>query len=82
MASPLNDKPPIPPRSDAWVSHLRPWINRRIEALRDELERPGQNVEEYRGRIAELRELVRKVEPDLPEDGTAGTYFPPGDSPS
>jgi hypothetical protein len=73
------ERPPILANSDAWKSYLRPWLRRRIEHLRDELERPGQNVEEYRGRIAELRDLIRKADPDEPEPGTAGVYFQPGE---
>lgn len=81
MPGPLDERAPIPATSDAWKSWLRPWIKRRIDELRDELERPGQNIDEYRGRIAELRELVRKVEPDAPEAGTSGTYFPASEQP-
>lgn len=82
MADPYDDRPPLSSNSDAWKSHFKPWIRRRIEDLRDELERDGSNVETIRGRIAELRELRAKVEPELPSEGTAGVYFPTGDGPS
>lgn len=71
-----DEKPPLERTSDAWIMHLRPWIKRRIERLRDELERPGGEVEMIRGSIAELRHIMREVEPELPEDGTSASYFP------
>jgi hypothetical protein len=72
-------KPPLPKNSDAWKSHLRPWINRRIDELRDRLEDDGAPVEEIRGRLKELRELKDATEPDLPDLVSPG-YFPPGNN--
>jgi hypothetical protein len=76
------EKPPIASNSDAWIRDLKPWLAKRIEWLRDELERPGTDVDGVRGAIAELRNLRRLAEPDLPEDGASAAYFPTGTSPS
>jgi polyhydroxyalkanoate synthesis regulator phasin len=54
----------LPRQSDAWVSHMRPYLVRRIEELRDELEAPGSNADRTRGQIEELRTLFRQIEPD------------------
>jgi hypothetical protein len=77
-----DERPPLQRDSDAWVSWFKPWLRKRIEKLRDELETPGVDPAELRGRIAELRDLILTVEPHLPEEGTSGPYFPPGDKPS
>jgi hypothetical protein len=77
-----DEKPPLDRHSDAYISRFKPWLRRRIEELRNELERPGSSVEETRGRIAELRDLERLIDPDDPQDGTAAAYFPNGHTPT
>jgi hypothetical protein len=69
-------KPPLPHGSDAWESWLKPYIRRRIDELHLEFERPGANDEQLRGSIAELRKISRECEPNAPEPGTSGAYFP------
>lgn len=61
-------------KGDAWIMHLRPWVMQRIEELRDELERGESQL--VRGQLAELRTILRTVEPDLP-DGEGNIYFQP-----
>lgn len=63
--------------SAEWITRLKPWLTKRIETLRDELETPGSDVQHVRGQIAELRNLIRTVDPDDPLEGTSGVYFPP-----
>lgn len=69
------ERAPINNKTGEWAI-LKPWLKARIEELRDELERDGADVQLTRGRIAELRDFIRKVEPDLPEAGSSGSYFP------
>jgi hypothetical protein len=77
MPSPPDERPPLASKDgDAWVSWLEPWSRRRIETLRDELERPGAPVDELRGRILELREMRNAIDPQLPISAEA-PYFPP-----
>lgn len=73
------DSPPMRTNNGEWQI-LKPWLEARIEQLRDELETPGVDPEHLRGQIAELRYLIRKVEPDAPE-GAGGGYFPPQRAP-
>lgn len=68
-------------KSDAWVSILKPYLGQRIEALRDELERPGGSTDTTRGQIAELRDLIRKIAPEGPLVDSA-PYFPPANRPT
>lgn len=75
MADTILDRAPIDQKTGEWAM-LKRWLRARIEELRDELEHPGADVQLTRGRIAELREFIRKVEPDLPEEGSSGVYFP------
>ena len=80
-----DDKPPLSRHDEAWVRHIRPWLHKRIAKLRDQLEQPGMpaiETEHVRGGIAELRELIMAVEPELPEDGTSGAYFVTGQQPT
>lgn len=70
------DRPPIPYGSSGWVEHLRPYIRARLEQLRDELEVSGADTAFIRGQIAELRDLIRKVEPKESAPGSSGDYFP------
>lgn len=69
----MADDRPINPKSGEWVMFKR-WLLERIDHLRDELETPGSPPEETRGRIAELRHLLRQVEPDLPEQPQTPTF--------
>jgi hypothetical protein len=61
--------------SPTWVA-LRGEITRRIDKLRDDLERTGIDPEPLRGEIAGLRWVVKTVEPDAKiEEPTSTDYF-------
>lgn len=68
-----NPKPPIAANSDAWVK-LRKHLNGRIAEHHQMLETPGVELAHYQGRIAEIRDLMRLIEPDKPLEGTSSTY--------
>ncbi len=65
-----------------WV-RMRAYIDSRIETLRDDLENPpsGAVFEQTRGRIMELREMIRAVEIEPPAEPTPG-YFPTSTKPA
>lgn len=77
-------KPPLLKSADGWNNYLKPWIRARIGELQEELERPMDEVQtaHTRGQIAELRHIMREVEPEAPIEGGSSSYFPTGNRPS
>ena len=67
------EAPPINPGSEAWLL-LKSYFNTRIDELHSDLESPAADVAMTRGRIAEIRDLFRLMEPRAPIPGTSSTY--------
>ena len=62
------------PNSGEWIGLKRDML-KRIEKLRDELERSGIDPEPLRGEIAGLRWVIKHVEPDKPITEPTGTDY-------
>jgi hypothetical protein len=69
-------KPPLDRHSDAWITTFGHGCGSASKNCAPSSNAPGSDVEQTRGRIAELRDLDRLIDPADAIDGSSGAYFP------